>query len=264
MNAISWDDILGKKIRYGLAVEGETDKKVIEQFLNSVSEWQNWQSLVSIEICGSRKNVLNQLKNQDTRIWGLIDQDEKSNNDIQSLKEDNPHLLILPRWTIENYFIEPDELSAMLPPVYKNKIQLNEIKSYVLDGIKHGTLWHVLHSRDAFQFCRGHEDGYPMAILGNISFDENKISDRLAKWQNSLNAKDILAHYQQKLSEFEQTPAENYTRHIHGKYFFSQIIVEKILNKIVQKSKDAWLNLLIDGIHQCPQDIKDVLAIMMK
>jgi hypothetical protein len=69
---IAWDDILGKKIPYGLVVEGKTDKKVIEQFLKA-SGWANWQSQVSIQVCYGNTHVVDELKRGDTRIWGLIE-----------------------------------------------------------------------------------------------------------------------------------------------------------------------------------------------
>jgi hypothetical protein len=243
-----------------LYVEGQTDKLVIEAFL-SIGEqegyWENWRNRVVVEISEGSKNVVKKIA--DRNSWGLIDRDEKAIQEVKELQTKHANLLILPRWTIENYFIQPQELSSIQLPPYKTRHNFAQIEKYVADGIQHGALWHVLYERDAFQFCRGHEDGYPMAILGNIIFEEKIIHERFAHWQNHLNPKDVVSLYQKKLREFEQEKSDHYTKHIHGKLFFSQVIVQKILNPIEQQSDDVWLNLLIEGITTCPADLVPIL-----
>ncbi len=257
MANIVWDDVLGEK-PHGLAVEGKTDKVIIEKFLDA-GGWDNWRSKLSVHVVNKRDKVLQELSKNDTRIWGLIDNDERSTREMSDLQEQYSRLLVLPRWTIENYFIDPSELSQMQIPISKTRLDFDKIDDYLHDGIKHGALWHTLYERDAFQFCRGHEDGYPMAILSNVEFDDATIATRLNTWQSHLNATDIMPLYQQKLAEFEQHRDENYTKHIHGKYFFSQVVVQKVLNSIQQKSTDYWLELLTESITYCPDDMKALL-----
>lgn len=257
MANIIWDDVLGTK-PYGLAVEGKTDKAIIEKFLD-VGGWDNWRAKLSVHVVDKRDKVLQELGKDDSRIWGLIDNDEKSTREISDLHKQYSRLLVLPRWTIENYFIHPSELSQMQIPIHKTHLNFDKVNEYRYDGIKHSALWHTLYERDAFQFCRGHEDGYPMAILSNIEFDDALIAKRLNTWQSHLNATDIMPLYQHKLAEFEQHRDDNYTKHIHGKYFFSQVVVQKVLNSIRQQSTEDWLALLIESITYCPDDMKALL-----
>ena len=124
--AIDWSERGEKR---GLAVEGiNHDSKIIEAFLSAGERkgnqyCQNWRSKIVIKGAGSSTNVTNELKihNNDPdskhygMIWGLIDRDWNSPNEIKQLKKDYPQLLILPRVMIENYLIDPDELIPLLP-----------------------------------------------------------------------------------------------------------------------------------------------------
>jgi len=250
-----------------LLVEGEDnkdgaklglDRKVIEAFLGHINP--TWQSTIQVESSKSSEKILRRLR-ADATLWGLIDRDARTPQEIIDLQTELPNLLVLPRWTVENYFIVPDELVQMLPSSITTAISLGDIDIAKNDWIQHGALWQVLYENGAFHFCRGHESGYPMALLAEPILNKAQVQSQLDLWYQRLLPSDILSRYERRLNEFTLHSDLAYTHHIHGKNFFRQIVVSRVLNKGKdKKSVDSWLIDIVDnGITTCPPDIAPIL-----
>ena len=253
-------ELLGR-LQRGLAVEGETDKIIVEAFLNAgekVGHWVDWRSLVSIQALEGSNNILKALK-QDSRIWGLIDRDWRTDQEVQALQNDHSRLLILPRKTIENYAIAPDELNAMLPSAKKIPKLSERLETHLDRWIRHGALSQTLHERHAHDFCRG-DEGYPKALLNLPNIDEPAIVAQLQTWYAQLEPTSMLGFYRETLNQFSANPQQHYTHHIDGKLFFKEVTL-KILNEaFAQKKEAAWVEDLFTGLSRCPQDIIPILA----
>jgi hypothetical protein len=262
MSKIDWS-ILGPS-KKGLAVEGKVDKIVIEAFLDAGEKggyWTDWRAQVRVEAAGSSQAVLQELTPVDNRIWGLIDRDWRTDTEVGDLQKRFHQLLILPRVTIENYCIDPDELSQMLPPARSMATLKADIESYKDDWIQNGALWQVMHDRGADNFCRGHLDGYPQALLHRPVTVDADIETQLQSWHVQLNPADIMSAYRTKIADFRSNTSSHYTRYIHGKNFFRQIVVGAILNpSLGPKTAEMWLDDLFSNVPMCPADIVPVLT----
>jgi hypothetical protein len=247
-----------------LFVEGETDKKIIAAFLDAHQKKGDkpldWRTHIDVKATNGSKQVLQNLRDSQfaSRAYGLIDRDGRTDSEIAELQAELSRLLVLPRWTIENYFIDPDELEQMLPEALRGKTTLSVIQNSVLDWVRHGALWRLLYERGAFEFCRGHEDGFPMALFNQMPLDEARIRQRLMKWQENLDAETVMASHEERFQAFQRESAAHYTRHIHGKRFFNDVVL-RVLNTLKQKNEKTWLDDLISGITTCPPDLVPVL-----
>jgi len=247
----------------GLAVEGKDDKAIIEAFLNTGEKqglWQNWRLRIEVKVAGKLDQVLSEMQLDNSRVWGLIDRDWRTDNELTSWQNQYPRLRVLPRIMIENYCIDPQEVEQMLPPKKRLPNLRADIEAERDLWVQNGALWQSLHQSGAFEFCRGHEQGYPMALLHMPVTEETKIQTQFDAWHAHLQPKDVLLHYQQMVETFRANGIHHYTRHIHGKNFFKQVVV-KVLNRHLGQKSEAWWMETLFGSDEitCPQDIAPVL-----
>lgn len=254
----------------GLAVEGIDDKQAIEAYL-TVGEgqhWgQQWRQRLRIEAMGSVRRVFDEVTGADERVWGLIDRDWRSEAEIAHLQLDYPRLLVLPRITIENYCIDPDEMISYLPPhaLEKHALIRAGIESHVDDWLQNGALWRTLHEHGAFQFCRGHLEGYPMALLYHPVTDEHAIARQFERWHHQLDLDIIMTAYHETIAAFRADPSATYRQHLHGKNFFAQVVVQQVLNPLLgQQAEGVWFDDFFNWFSNqpdstCPPDIIPLL-----
>lgn len=263
MAKIDWS-VLGAS-QTGLAVEGKDDKRAFEAFLGAgerEGHWSDWRGKVRVEVAGDAGKVIQELDSREPRVWGLIDRDWHTNSELVDLQRQHPQLLVLPRVTLENYLIDPDELVNLLPPEHRSNLPdlKKEVEKSIPNWIQNGALWQILHENGAHSFCQGHEDGYPMAILREPVTDEEAIAARFQRWYGQLDPNTILPAYRDKVSEFSSNPTAHYRLHIHGKNFFNQVVVQQILNPTFgQESADRWSEDLFSQVSTCPVDLIPLL-----
>jgi hypothetical protein len=270
MSKFSWATL--GNINRGLAVEGKHDKRALETFLDAGERqklWEDWRKLIAIQAVGGVSKVIDEARSDDPRIWGLIDRDWRSDSEIATLRADKPRLLILPRVMIENHCINPDELELMLPPSKRG--QLANIKQEIeaaLDGwVQHGALWKTFVELGAFEFCRGHERGYPMALLSSPMVAETDIASQFQAWHSRLEPAGLWQHYEEKRAEFQADRTRHFTQHVHGKMFFGQVVQQALNHHLGQRSESDWLETLFDGENtdiMCPPDLIPVLKQVLR
>jgi hypothetical protein len=261
---INWKKVLlpGQK---GLVVEDETDAIILETFLDAGEKsayWSDWRRqlvLTPPDKPQGKRGVLSELRenitNPEIEVWGLIDRDDNSPQEIIQLEQEYLQLLVLPRWTIENYVIAPDEISRLFPQTEKITQLTELINTAIPEALRNGALWLVLSESGAHRFCRGSENGYPMAILSQIWMSDTDIETQLQAWYQKLEPAPILTELQIRLKTIEQDTSRYFIQYIHGKKFFNQVIISA-LNKIFrQQSADFWLKQLTSDISHCPPDL---------
>lgn len=246
----------------GLAVEGKTDKLIIEAFLDAGEKqghWSNWRAVLSVEIAGEFQKVLSELEKQLPQVWGLVDRDWRAETELSLLQTQHPQLLVLPRVTIENYCIDPVELDALLPTNLRSPAIRSAIEAVLSEWIQHGALSLTLYENGAHQFCRG-EKGFPRALIDSPVTDEAAILSHLIGWHNRLEPQSILVIYSAKLSAFQNRASDTYNLCIDGKKFFRQVVVRVLNNALGQRDVESWISDLFQSPTYCPADLIPVLA----
>jgi hypothetical protein len=259
---------------HGLAVEGITDKKILESFLSAgenAGYWSNWRAKVSVESVGNVTTVLKEVdpaNNAGKEVWGLIDRDWRTDTEVNDLENKFPQLLILPRIMIDNYLIDPTEFIALLPPnlaarLDQTKVQTN-VDKHLNNWLKHGAISSVLHENGALQFCRPDGNAFPSALIDRLETDRTKIVRQLETWYDRLDPHKLIAKYDTRLADFnEAAHQDKLQRCIHGKKFFNEVIVQRVLKKLPRtpdelRDRDGWIDVLTTEAKRstlCPPDL---------
>jgi len=253
----------------GVAVEGDDDKRIIEAFLDAGTRaglWGNWSISVRVEKAGNFNQVLKEISDPANAgtVWGIVDRDWRSDNEIVDLQATYRQLIFLARIMIENYLIDPNELLDLLPTAQRSGMDVgkfrSEIEAHLDEGTKHGALSQMLYDSGAYDFCRGNT-GYPRGLVSSFVTDETEITVALEKWRQKLHPSTILPDFQQHVASFlSRTRQEQVRLCIHGKVFFNQVIVQRVLNTMFgQAKREIWLNRLLQSPNNVPPDLQPIL-----
>lgn len=230
---------IGNSQKKALIVEGIDDVRSFELFLSKNAP--DWSSQWVLAEAGNKSAVLKMLEKESDWL-GVIDRDEWDEEKIVQLGDEKGNLSFLPRYCIENYLIIPSELWAALPTKQKAKIQNGEedLSARVLNDfekwVKHGVLWSVINP--LWEGLRSL--GFKEALLEvDIATNDAEIQRILGDWHDFLNPDQIWQLYLSKLQEVEEkTVEEKLKLHVHGKYFYQQVVNPALNELLGQKSAE--------------------------
>ncbi len=214
--------VTGRKV---LVVEGPDDEQAFRAWLGKVSV--SWENQWVIAPAGKKTDVLALLEREANWI-GVVDQDEWTTDIIKQKQSDMPNLWVLPRFCLENYLCDPEELWAMLPPVQQQKITggyqaLDEaITAQLPLWLQHGALWHVVNPLWEGLRALGFKD--QLLDIRNVS-DDRLVQQTLNDWHQFLDPARIWNDYQARLTEVTAWPIkQQLSRAVHGKHFFPEVV----------------------------------------
>jgi hypothetical protein len=255
-------------IARGLAVEGPTDKAVIEAFLDAgerAGRWQDWRSKLLVEVATGLDEVLRELEIPQNVgvVWGLIDQDWRSASSQSALQTKYGNtLLILPRIQIDNYFIDPDELEAMFPP--SQRTHFTAVRAALVakrdDWMKQGAMSKALVESGAEEFCSS--GGYKLLRQVPVP-DDTSVMDHLAKIYANIEPSKVFNIYQMYWRTF-QSSVSPYHHCISGKLFFKQVVMLQLNHSYGGREYKIWIADLTSSLPDCPTDIAPMLQSLMK
>jgi len=135
-----------------LVVEGDDDRLVVEALLDKVAPG-TWATQWCVGIAGKKQHTL-QIVDDQTTWLGLVDRDEWSDNAATAASQAPSRagrLHVLPRFSMESYFVDPVELWAALPMIQQQSLNggqqaLDAAITNDLDSwLRHGALWHTVN-----------------------------------------------------------------------------------------------------------------------
>ncbi|MCE7948058.1 MAG: hypothetical protein DYG88_11575 [Chloroflexi bacterium CFX4] len=266
--SIDWQNLLRGGM-HGVAVEGKDDQVALEAFLSAGERdghWQNWRARLAIQRADGTSMVLKEVQRTDYIIWGILDRDWRTQEELADLQQKHPRLLFLPRIMIENFILAPDDLMARLPPAQRTRLEGSNFKTSVeaerTVWIQHGALSGVLYERGAHQFCRG-EEGFPRRLLAKPVSSKDKIKRQLEVWQAQLAPESWLPIYEERLVALQsQTATDQYSHCIDGKDFFNEVVVRQLNRFLGQFGRDKWWEILFQHTAEsppCPPDLVPLL-----
>lgn len=107
------EGLIGQTGKRALLVEG-TDDVSLFRILLTRKLGANWESDWVLTDVGNKKIVTDILA-QETDWLGIVDCDEWTDEVITSKQEELGNLFVLPRFCMESYAVDPDELWEALP-----------------------------------------------------------------------------------------------------------------------------------------------------
>lgn len=228
---------LGQRV---LLVEGIDDEQAFSSWLNKRSP--GWENSWAVAPAGRKADVLALLALEPDWL-GVVDRDEWSVDTIAEKTQALPNLWVLPRFCLENYLCDPDELWAMLPLRQQLRIESNGSNQQALaDAVtqhlplwcQHGALWQVANPLQAGLQALGFKDR-----LLNIRHagNEQVIRQTLNEWHRFLEPEPIWAAYQTRLAEVNTWSApQQLSGAVHGKHFF-QAVITPVLNQLLGQAR---------------------------
>ena len=256
--------LVGKTGVNVLVVEGEDDRQFFEVLLDKVAPGQ-WASRWAVGAANGKQNVLRILDDQGAWL-GIVDRDEWSMNAATAAQNQRPgRLHILPRFCIESYFIDPDELWDALPVAQQVRVPAGkptleaEIAGGLAEWVRHGALWHVVNPLwDGLRAI-----GFKDALLDKeTAQNDAAIKQKLAEWHAYL---DPVTHFQAFATNLQIANAaprvEQFQSWIHGKKFFKEHVTATLNGHLGQRSADGWM-LLLRSTLPVPPDLAFLWAAM--
>ena len=248
-----------------ILVEGEDDSDLYKQLFTLVDP--NWQNRFELEWVSGKRRVFQGCRRVAT--WrGLVDRDEWAEAQVTAARTETPNVQILPRFTTQNYWINPDELWNLIPATARTShpgVQAQlvaEIETHRADWTAHGAMWRVmLRCQVGLGDLR-----FPQELMDAPVTDEAQIMAILTRWHNHFEPQDIMDEYRTERDEALGSPrSEQYAHLIHGKRFFRQVVT-LVLNRVFhspRKTANEWMADLTASMTTVPADLRPVLEALL-
>lgn len=247
---------IGVQDKQALIVEGIDDKTALTILLKH--HCPTWEQQWVIAIAGNKRQVLEILDAEPTWI-GLVDRDTWDQATIDQQAQALPNLLVLNRWCMENYLINPAELWQALPPRQQSVIAGGEadftqnILGKLPEYVRHGVLWQVITPLWSGLRARGFKEALAAESSVATAQDDAEIRRVLEDWDQLLEPRRIFAEFQQRLSEVQPlSESEQLAQWVHGKTFWKHV-VHPYMNNVfgqmpeIKSKKTLFEKLLLPG-----------------
>ncbi len=238
-----------------LLVEGPDDVDAYRIFLDR--QFSGWEKNWRVVAAGKKTDVMKMVK-KEPRWVGLVDRDEWTDAEIVQQVAACTNLVVLPRFCLESYLIDPCELWQALPDKQRAKIAGGEVEFrqallVSLDGwIKHAAIWHGV--RPLWQRLRGL--GFPDAVLSSPPMpDDAALRLHFKRWHDSLDAEAILSRVhglQATLAAKDQS--ELCRQWLYAKDFYPQV-VHQALNRLLGQKDAKKRRISILRNRPVPEDL---------
>lgn len=241
-----------------LLVEGDDDFDALSIFLNK--KFPSWEQNWVLTPAGKKDHVLKILVKEPNWL-GLVDRDEWTLEEIANQTARLQNLVILPRFCLESYLVEPSELWVALPQKQRLKIagqipQLTqEIGTEKQKWLRHAALWHVINPL----WGKLRALGFNNEVLKpeNVPNDD-ELRNKFSLWHNVLDIEQTLQEVNALIAQLQNlSDFEFYTQYLYAKKFYP-IVVHTTLNRLLGQKNAKERRLAMFRNLSVPPDL-DVL-----
>lgn len=222
-------------------VEGLDDVDAYRIFLGR--RFPDWERSWLLAYAGNKGDVIRMLKKEGNWL-GLVDRDEWTAEEIQEKLTECPNLMVLPRFCLESYLIDPDELWAAFPEKQRLKIAGGELAlrnamlADLTEWIRHAALWHGV--RPLWRQLR--DLGFPDSVLGNPPMlNDGDLRKKFAEWHVTLDADAVLARVHALEAQLGADDVSMLcAKWLHAKKFYPQVVhqtLERLLGPMPAKER---------------------------
>lgn len=249
---------IGKTGLRVLLVEGTDDVDAYRIFLDR--KFPEWERSWHLAPAGNKADVLRMLK-KEANWLGVVDRDEWTEEEIEEKKNECANLRVLPRFCLESYLIDPDELWAAFPEKQRVKIEGGDaafrkaMLANLAEWIRHAALWHGV--RPLWRQLR--DLGFPDSVLGNPPMlNDVALREKFAEWHVTLDADTVLARVQALEVQIGADDVSTLcAKWLYAKSFYPQV-VHQTLNRLLGQKPAKDRRLAILRTRSVPDDL-DVL-----
>jgi hypothetical protein len=239
-----------------LLVEGNDDATLIGHFLDQHAS--DWRQRLYLAPANGKDPVIRGVAVHRPAWVGIVDRDEWRQADVDAAAARSPRLFVLPRFCIESYLCDPDELWAALPATARARVSGNPetltrpIYAALPEWVAHGAMWRVL--RELYRTAR-----LPAQLEDHPVSDEAEIRRILSEWHSHLAPDEVLGQYRAALKDaLNLSPADQLHQYVHGMKFYNQVVLEILDHVFAGKGADDWLQKFRDSPIPPPADLRAV------
>lgn len=257
------DDIREKiegNFKKAVLVEGDEDKAAYELLFGN--KYSNWEKYLLFHPAEGKSKLINELEKSPDFI-GIIDKDEWSEGDIADSKNKLSNLIVIPRYCMESYLVDPEEIWKIwekLPDNRRKHVKYDEFRSAILENLenwtRHAALWHAVLPL----YMRLKKSGFNQIFLNltDIIKNEEFIKEKLNEWHKILDPGSIFKKYLDLFREINSLSLqEKLHQWIHGKKFWEQHVSQKLVLFFGQEEREKYATH-IWKYRNIPDDWKDI------
>lgn len=249
--------LIGRTGKRALLVEGTDDVSLFRILLSRKFEAE-WESAWVLAEGGSKK-IITDILAQENNWMGIVDRDEWTDEAIAEKQGELANLFILPRFCMESYAVDPDELWEALPPKMQGQVAggLDGLKTEILRDkekwLRHGVLWSAINPLWSGLRALGFKE---KLLNFDVAQDDYIIKETLKEWHGYLDPDRIFQSFADKLNQVSGLPVkEQLHKWIHGRQFFLEQ-VHPVLNKYLGQSDAQSRMIEIFRSLALPEDLE--------
>ncbi len=254
--------LIGTQIKRVFLVEGADDKAAFHILLKRFVP--GWEQRWAIDAAGSKRQLLDLLAVEPDWI-GLVDRDEWDQLVIDQRQAELPNLMVLPRYCLENYFINPVELWPAIPPARQAGVAGSEaafhaaITSEFAQYLRHGVLWRVVAPLWTGLRALGFKEALASKESLDTAQDDAEILRILGEWDALLDPDRIFSEFQARLATANAvTPDIQFAQWIHGKVFWERAVNPAMNHLLGQMGEDERRKKILRKLP-LPADLQPIL-----
>lgn len=256
---------IGTQDKYVLLVEGTDDKHALEIMLSRFMP--GWENRWTVEAAG-KKAMVPAILALEPDWLGLVDRDEWDIAEQQRQMEQNPGLMVLPRFCMENYLIVPAELWPAIPSKRQAGVNggLEEFQQRLLQNlpryIRHGVLWHIVTPLWSGLRALGFKEKLASDTSECVEAvqDDRVVRQVLQDWDDLLDPERLFNDFQQKLQEVQSLSVEEQLRDwVHGKTYWLKEVNPAMSKLFGQMKEKERRQKLWQHFPACPTDLWPVI-----
>ncbi len=250
------EEFIGQTGKRALLVEGPDDEALFRIFLSRGinADWERHWVLVNT----NNKEMLTHILAEENKWLGIVDRDEWTDEIIEKKQAELDNLFVLPRFCLESYAIDPNELWTALPPAMQDRVTGGrealsvEILLEKEKWLRHGVLWTKVNPLWSGLRTLGFKE---RLLDFATAQNDAAIQETLNSWHNYLESDAIFRAFTEKLDHVSQLPEMDQLRKwIHGKQFFLKR-VHPVLNRYLGQTDSQTRMKDIFRTTELPDDL---------
>ena len=243
----------GKQV---LLVEGTDDVSAFRQLLSRRAP--GWEAQWAVAEAGGKKEALAMAPLVPN--WRVVvDRDEWSANQLTQYQAQHANLSVLPRFCLESYLVDPDELWRALPEKQQLKIVGGApvlraaLLANLADWQRHAGLWHVINPLWSGLRALGFKEG--LLKTHNIP-DDLVLKATLQAWSALIDANQIFNDVQTAVAAMVAQPSTDFLhRSLYAKAFYPQV-VQPVLDRLLGAKTPAERRVALFKTRRLPADLE--------
>ena len=254
--------VVGSQNKGVFLLEGPDDVEAFRILLQRFLP--GWEQKWGIDHAGGKRHVVEILELEPDWL-GLVDRDEWDQAVINANTQQQPNLLVLPRFTMENYLINPAELWQAIPPDRQAGLQGGQasldaaIQPNLPQFLRHGALWKVVTPLWSGLRALGFKEA--LASEDSLATAQNDVEVQriLGDWDVFLDSARIFSEFQTQVqSATTASISDQYAQWVHGMLFW-KAVVNSAMNRLLGQMEAGERRKKIFQKLSLPADLQPIL-----